>query len=1025
MLTALIESCLRLRLLVAGAAALLALAGWQAFRHLPIDAFPDVSTTQVKVILKAPGMTPEEIESRVVMPVEVELLGIPRQRILRSVSKYAIADVTVDFTDGTDVYWARQQVNERLANVLADLPAGVTGALAPVTTPLGEMFMFTIEGGDLSLEQRRTLLDWTIRPRLRTVPGVADVNTLGGHARAFEVVPSRAALAARGISPAQLEAALRHNNRNDGAGRLLDGEESLLVRAEGSIRTLEDVRAIVITERRDVPVRVGEVAEVRIGSLTRYGAVTRDGAGEAVQGLVLGLRGANARAVVDGVRQRLAELAPELPPGVRVEVFYDRSALVKAAVATVRDALFSGIALVVVVLVLFLGDWRASLVVSLALPLSALCAFIAMEQAGMSANLMSLGGLAIALGMLVDASIVVTENVMAHLEREGRRAPDAALVLRATREVAAPVAAAVLIIILVFLPLLSLEGLEGKLFRPVALAIVFALAASLAVALTVVPVAASVLARNRGRGEPWLVRRAAGLYGPALSAALAHPRAVAALALGAVAATAWAWQGLGSSFLPDLDEGDVVMQVEKLPSIGLPASLELDRRIESAILARVPEARTVVARTGADEIGLDPMGLNQSDVFVMLVPREQRPGVERLHVVEKLRAVMADFPGVRAVFTQPIEMRVAEMLTGVRGDVAVKVFGHDLSVLNALAHRIAEVLAGVPGGRDVFTVTNEGVAYLQVRVNRFATGHQKLTVDDIQDDLRSALEGRRVGTVVEGNRRTPLLLRGEDALRASAALFGNQNLVMPDGAAVPLGLVARLERTTGPVKVDRENGFRYAGVQAAVIDRDLVGFVDEARARVAQAVRLPEGYRLSWGGQFENQQRAAARLAVVVPIALAAIFLLLYGTFGVLRDALLIFANIPFALVGGVLALRLSGEYLSVPATIGFIALLGIAVENGVVLLSTFNGLRDSGLSLHEAVTRGAVRRLRPVLMTSATTAFGLLPLLAARGPGSEVQRPLAIVVTGGLVSATALTLFLLPLLYRRFARPAAAGIAA
>lgn len=1015
MLTRLVGFSLQQRLLVLAATLLLVLFGLQALTTLPIDAFPDVSTTQVEIIVKAPGMTPEEVETRIVAPIEIEMLGIPRQRVLRSIAKYAIASLTIDFTEGTDIYWARQQVNERLAGVMADLPAGVSGGLAPITTPLGEMFMFTIEGGDLSLAERRTLLDWVIRPRLRTVPGVADVNSLGGYVRAFEVVPDTVALAARGIPMAALQRALEANNRNDGAGRLTESEEALLVRAEGNIRTLDDVRAIVVAERNAIPVRVAEVAEVRIGTLTRYGSVSRNGEAEAVQGLVLGLRGANARRVVEGVHDRLAEIAPQLPKGVVTRVFYDRGHLVERAVDTVSRALLEAIILVLVLLFLFLGDLRASLVVALTLPLAALATFILMDRAGMSANLMSLGGLAIAIGMLVDASVVVVENIVSHLAHAPPQRSRLQVVFDAVREVARPVTSGIVIIIIVFLPLLSLEGLEGKMFRPVALAIVFALSASLLLALTVIPVTGSVLLGRQAHREPWLVRSAQRLYAPLLERTLAHPRTVAMVAAGLLVVAVAAWLGTGKTFMPTMDEGDIIVQLEKLPSISLEASTDLDLRIQKAILDRVPEVTEIVARTGADELGLDPMGLNQTDTFLVLKPREQWQARDKEAIIEAVRKVMELFPGVTITFTQPIEMRVSEMITGVRGDLAVKIFGADLGVLNRLAQQVQGVLETIPGNRDVFTVVNEGSQYLRAEINRFATGHQKLTVDEIETDLRIQLEGSRVGTVIEGVRRTPLIIRGRGELRNSAALYQNQNIVMPDGRAVPLTAVAHLERVAGPVKIDRENGFRYAVVQSGVGGRDLVGFVEDAKAAVRDKVTLPEGYHITWGGQFENQQRAAARLAIVVPMALALIFMLLFATFGSVTQAVLVFANIPFAMVGGIVSLWASGEYLSVPASVGFIALLGIAVLNGVVLMSTFNQLRDDGLPLERVVREGAMRRLRPVLMTASIAAFGLVPLLFATGPGSEIQRPLAVVVIGGLVTSTALTLLILPLLYLRF----------
>ncbi len=1018
MLDALIRFSLTQRLLLLVLTGLLAGAGTHALLNLPIDAFPDVSTTQVKIILKAPGMTPEEVETRIATPVEQEMLGIPHQRLLRSTSKYALTDITLDFTDGTDIYWARQQVGERLAAVLDNLPPGVDGGLAPITTPLGEMFMFTLEG-ELSLAEKRSLLDWTIRPQLRTVPGVADVNSLGGEARAFEVVPDAALLAARGLSQQQLAQALEANNRNDGAGRLNDGEEALLVRAEGAIRTLDDVRAIVVGPPQGPNaqplVRIGDVAEVRLGALTRYGAVTRNGEGETVQGLVLGLRGANARAVVAGVKARLDEIGASLPPEVRIVPFYDRGSLVDRAVGGVAKALAEAIVLVVLLLLAFLGNLRAALVVALMLPLSALATFVLMQLAGLSANLMSLGGLAIAIGMLVDAAVVVVENVETQLAEGQPGLPTLHLVYRAAREVAAPVTSGIAIIVIVFLPLLTLQGLEGKMFGPVALTIVFALSASLLLSLTVVPVLASWLLKRGVHHEPWLVKKLAALYDRVLAQALAHSRRFIAAALLALVAAGAVFLLLGKSFMPTMDEGDLIMQLEKLPSIGLERTIAVDTRVQQAILERVPEVRGIVARAGADELGLDPMGLNQTDTFMVLQPRDTWRNGDPAWLADQLRAVMADFPGIGFSFTQPIDMRVSEMLTGVRGELAIKIFGPDLATLNRVAVDIENTVKTVRGAEDTFTLKNDGVQYLKIAVDRLAAGRFGLNVDDIQNDLKSLLEGRNVGTVIEQGRRTPVVLRGPAGLRDSPADFAALRLSLPDGGSVPLASIAKIERIDGPVKVDRENAQRYVVVQSNVRDRDLVGFVDDAKATVARDVKLPEGYRIAWGGQFENQQRAAARLMVVVPVALALIFFLLFSTFGSVRQALLVLSNIPFAMIGGVFGLLVSGEYLSVPASVGFIALLGIAVLNGVVMVTYFNQLLARGLPLAEVVVEGARRRLRPVLMTASIAAFGLVPMLFASGPGSEVQRPLAIVVIGGLLTSTALTLVLLPILFRRF----------
>jgi cobalt-zinc-cadmium resistance protein CzcA len=1015
MLSRLVEFSLTQRLLTAALALLLIGAGIAAFRALPIDAFPDVSSTQVKLIMKAPGMTPEEVEARIVAPIEVEMLGIPNQRILRSISKYSIADITIDFNEGTDIYWARQQVSERLNNVLRDLPDNVSGGLAPITTPLGEMFMFTVEGDGVSLEQRRTILDWTIRPALRTLPGVADVNSLGGFARSFEIVPDHTALAARGISYAQLQQAVEANNRNDGAGRIGDGDEALLVRAEGSVQSLEDLRNIVIASPGGNPIRVGDVSEVRIGSLTRYGVVSKDGQGEAVEGLVLGLRGANAQKLVSGVRAKLAELAPTLPAGVSTKVFYDRGNLVERAVHTVSQALKEAIILVVILLVLFLGNLRAALVVALTLPMAVLITFILMQQFGMSANLMSLGGLAIAIGMLVDGAVVVVENIISHLAHKRAHIPHLHIIYRASKEVLVPVAAGVAIIIIVFLPLLTLQGLEGKLFIPVALAIVFALAGSLLLSLTIVPMLASVLIKQANHHEPWLVRKAMAIYEPLLKRALEKERVVIISALAMLVITGGIYTLIGKAFMPEMDEGDLIMQVSKLPSINLAQTANVDQRIQRAILEAVPEVQGIVSRAGSDELGLDPMGLNETDNFMVLKPSAEWHNRSKNDIIESIRKVMENFPGVEYSFTQPIAMRVSEMLTGARGDVAIKIFGSDLFALNVTAEKMVKVLKDIHGSEDVFTVQNSGVQYYRVIIDKLTAGRLGLSVDDISNTLRSQIEGQKIGTVIEEGRRTPLLVRGDAEIQQSPALFNALTLPLPNGQNVPLSVIAKLERVNGPVKVDRENGQRMVIVQCNVQGRDLVGFVNEAKAAVAAQIQLPPDYSLTWGGQFENQQRAAARLAVVVPVALGMIFMLLFATFGSVRQAALVLTNIPFALIGGVLALWISGQYLSVPASVGFIALLGIAVLNGVVMVSYFNQLHAQGMEVSQVVFEGAKRRLRPVLMTASITAFGLLPLLFATGPGSEIQKPLAIVVIGGLLSSTLLTLIMLPIFYRRF----------
>ena len=1017
MLRKLVEKALAWRLAIIGLALGLAGMGAWAFMRLPIDAFPDISSTQVKVILKAPGMTPEEVESRVITPIEMEMLGIPNQAVLRSVAKYAIADITIDFADGTDIYWARTQVAERLNGVMGDLPGNVSGGMAPISTPLSDMYMFTLEGPQSLAEKRRTL-DWVIRPALRTVPGVADVNSLGGRAETFEVVPDASALAAAQLTVSDLATAIEESNRNDGAGRLVSGEEALIVRATGAIKTLDDLGAIVVRSGNGKVLRVSDVAQVRTGSLTRYGAVTKDGKGEAVEGLVIGLRGADAAQVVDGVKARLEELQPSLPQGMSVSVFYDRSNLIERAVGTVEEALLEATLLVVVLLLLFLGDVRASVIVALALPMAALLTFIFMRSIGLTANLMSLGGLAIAVGMLVDGAVVVVENVVERLsDPKHARSGKLHNVFVASAEVAKPVASGMAIIALVFLPLLTLQGLEGKLFAPVALTIVLALLSALVLSLTLVPVMAFYVLKvkaDEGHHEPWLMRKVSPRYHALLNAAFGRRKLVYTVAGISLLLTGVAYSVTGKTFLPTMDEGSVIVQLTKLPSISLEHSVEGDLKVQRAILSKVPEVTEVVARVGSDELGLDPMGLNETDTFLKLKPREEWRVPDKEWLVGQLRNALVDLPGIEPSFTQPIEMRISEMLTGSRGDLAIKIFGPDLNELARIAGDIQGRLEGIKGTSEAMTVANDRVDYLQMDIDRLAAGRAGMPVNELQDAMRAQVEGVHAGVVAEGIRRVPIVIRGEGQALSPQA-FADTLYRSPTGQLVRASDVARVSRVEGPVKLEHENGSRFALVQAFVSGRDLVGYVDEAKADIASNVTLPPGYRIVWGGQFENQQRASARLMVVLPISLVMIFVVLYATLSSLRASLLIIGMIPFALVGGMISLAFSGEYLSVPASVGFIALLGIAVLNGLVMVSYFRQLREEGVPLSEAVRRGAERRLRPVLMTATIAAFGLVPLLFASGPGSEIQKPLAIVVIGGLVSSTLLTLVLLPLLYERF----------
>jgi len=1026
MLSRLIQFSLSQRLLIGLLTLLLIGFGSQAMLHLPIDAFPDISPTQVKIIIKSPGMTPEEVESLITQPIEVELLGIPKKTVLRSISKYALSAITLDFAEGTDIYWARQQVTERLNNIWSDLPGNISGGLAPMSTPLSDMFMFTVDNDTLSLQQRRYLLDWTIRPALRTVPGVADVNALGGFVKTYQVAPHREAMAQMQVTNADIVAALQANNRNDGAGRLDQGEEAILVRVAGALTSLEDLSAIRVDNALGQSIPLSQLADISLGSLERYGSVTADGEDEVVQGLVIGLRGTNARKVVDGVRDKLVELQASLPEGTSINVFYDRSVLIERAVGTVVKALFEAVVLVVILLVLFLGNWRAAVTVSLILPLSALFTFFMMSRMGMSANLMSLGGLVIAIGMLVDSAIVIVENIVSSLSRQesrqqarqkdrGTPLPRLHIIFRAVKDVAVPVTSGVAIIIIVFLPLLTLQGLEGKMFGPVTLTIVFALLGALALSLTAVPVLASFLIRKGGEHEPWLSRQLLRAYEPLLDKALAKPRWLVGGSAGLLAISVLVFPLVGKTFMPAMDEGDIIVQLESIPSINLENSTRIVKQVEKELMDHVPEIARIVSRSGSDEIGMDPMGLNETDVFLQLKPVAEWQAGSKVEIEQKLRAVLDRIPGINYGFTQPIDMRVSEMLTGSRGDIAIKVFGPDLTTLNRLAQAISVRVETIDGAVDTTATINEGAQYLQIAVNRQRAGMLGVDVEALQDRLRAEIEGLPLGNIIEHTARVPLMLRYHKPQGDGVMQLQHDRINLADGNTIPLAELADIRRIEGPVGVSRESGQRFAVVRTNVEGRDLVGFVDEAKSAIAADIELPQGYSLAWGGQFENQQRAAARLALVVPVALGLIALLLFITFGSLKQTAIILSNIPFALTGGLLALWLTGEFLSVPASVGFIALLGIAVMNGVVMMSHFNHLNAKGLPMAQVVKQGALRRLRPVMMTASTCAFGLLPLLAASGPGSELQKPLAIVVIGGLISSTLLTLFLLPIIYRRF----------
>ncbi len=1012
MIAALIRFALIQRLMMLLFAAAVIVGGLWAFRTLPIDAFPDISPPQVQVIVKAPGLAPTEVESRIAFPIEMEMQGIPRLKIMRSTTKYALSNIVIDFDDTADVYWARQQVAEHLNQVQGTLPKDAEVVLAPITTPLSDIYMYRVRGEGYSNSELRTIQDWVIRPQLRAVDGVADVNSMGGLVRAFEVQPDPHKLAAQGLSIEDLERAITSNNRNAGGDRVNREDTMLLVRTVGQLRNINDIRRITVVTRNGVPVRVGDVAHVAEGSLVRYGNATANGEGEIVTGIALLRVGANSRTVVEAVKQELARLAPSLPKGVTVEPYYDRSDLINAAVLTVEKALGEAVVLVVLVLIVLLGNLRAALTVALILPLTVLFTFILMNLFGVTANLMSLGGLAIAIGILVDAAVVVVENVHTQLAHAPKGVSRLHLIYRAVTEVATPVLSGVLIIIIVFLPLFSLTGLEGRMFGPLALTIVFALVSSLLLSLSVIPVLSSFLMRAGGHSEGRVLKAIKRVYLPTMRWALEYRKTAVIGALVLLGVAAGLFPFIGREFLPTMDEGTTLVSLEKRSDISLEASFELDKPIQKAIL-EIPEVTGVICRTGADELRLDPMGFYQTDCYLQTKPRKVWGyGLETFQ--KKLREKLEPFEeqGVEYEFTQPIDMRVSEMLSGVRSDVAIKVFGDDLAVLEGLSGKIEDIVKRVQGASNVFRARLSGQGYLTVAINSEKLARYGLNNEDVNVVVETAVGGKVVTEVIEGSRRFGVLVRYPEGARASPAAIKALLIKTPGGAMVPLGEVADVSEADGPVLIQRESARRQVTIRTNVEGRDVVGFVEELKAAIGREVKLPEGYHIRYGGQFENQQRAAQRLGVVVPVSIVLIFFMLFSTFRSVRQAGLIILNIPFALIGGVVSLYLSGLYLSVPASVGFITLFGVAVLNGVVMVAYINQLREAGRTVLQAVQEGAERRLRPVLMTALIASLGLVPMLLATGPGSELQRPLAVVVIGGLFTSTLLTLVLLPTLY-------------
>ena len=1028
MIERLIDFSIRNRALVILGVLLVGAVGLRAAQGLPIDAVPDVTNVQVQVLTTAPALGPLEVEKFITFPVETVMSGLPRLAEVRSLSKFGLSSVTIVFEEGTDIYFARQLVAERLAEARQAVPDGYGNpTMGPISTGLGEIYQFTVQGDPMCLPgepdvedcytpmELRTVLDWYIAYQLRSVPGVVEVNTFGGELKTYEVQLDPARLTALDIPLGDVFEAIERNNANAGGAYIQRSGEQLLIRGEGLVSSLDDIRRIVVSNRHEgTPITINEIAEVVNAPMVRQGAATYEGRGETVIGIAMMLMGANAREVSRDVGAKLEEIRPTLPDGVTVEVFYDRTDLVDRTIRTVATNLIEGGILVVVVLLLLLGNVRGGLVVASVIPLSMLGAFIAMRVAGLSGNLMSLG--AIDFGLIVDGSVVIVENVVRVLnDRRPKGDGLRSTVREAAVEVGRPVAFAVAIIILVYVPVLSLRGVEGKMFQPMALTVVFALAVSLVLALTWVPALCTfVFRKGVVEHETAVLRRIRAWYAPLLERSLARPKKTLALVGGIFVLSLGAVPFMGAEFVPTLEEGAIAMHAIRLPSVSLEESVKATTRLERVLLDRFPdEIDTLVSKTGRPEVATDPMGVELSDVIIMLNPVSKWSAVStKEELIGAIQETLhEEVPGQRFSFSQPIEMRMNELISGVRSDVAVSIYGEDLQALKTAGDDLAKILREVPGAADVKAEQSAGLPVLRIKINRDAIARYGIDASDVLDAV-TTMGGRHVGEVFEGQRRFALQVRYREDARSSVEAIRQIPIAAPGGALIPLGQLADLSVEEGPAQISRDRIQRRLTVEANVRGRDLSGFVSEAKARIEEAAVLPAGYFLEWGGQFKNLQEATERLIVAVPVALLLIFFLLYMTYGSAMPALIVYLNVPFAATGGIFALLLRGMPFSISAGVGFIALFGIAVLNGVVLISYILQLQHDGTPLDDAVKRGALTRLRPVLMTAAVAAFGFVPMALATSAGAEVQRPLATVVIGGLVTSTLLTLLVLPTVY-------------
>lgn len=1011
----LIDFALRYRILVLLGFAFAVAAGFVSMRALPIDAQPDVTPNQVLVLTRAPSLSPLEVEQLISFPVENAMRGLPGVRSIQSTSKYGLSYVAIYFNDGLDAYFCRALVNERLPQAREGITSNVgVPEIGPITTGLGEIYQFKVTGEGRTPMELRTILDWQIAPKLRGVPGIVEVNTQGGELKTYEVEIDSDKLTGYHIPLRRVLEALEKNNANAGGAYLERSEQQSLIRGEGLIGSLADIENIVVgNSSSGTPILMRNLGTVHFAPMVRRGFVTQDSKGEIVLGVAMMLIGENSLAVAERVKSTLAEVEKTLPPGVRIVPLYDRTDLVTRTIQTVKRNLLEGGLLVIAVLLLLLGSFRAGLVVSLAIPLSMLIAFIGMTQARISGNLMSLG--AIDFGLIVDGSVVIVENILRRLHARRADEPAGDILREAAREVAKPIFFGVAIIVLVYVPILALGGVEGKMFKPMAATVLFALAASLLIALLLMPVLSwYVLRRGPAEKQTWLMRKLEDSYQPMLERAIRAPKRTAVIAVGVFACSVAAAPFLGAVFIPSLDEGSIMVMMYRVPGISITESLHGNQIIES-VLREFPEVRTVYSRTGSPEVATDPMAIDQSDVYVLLKPRNEWPGKR---TKDELIAAMQkrlndEAPGALYSFSQPIQMRVQELMEGgARSDVAIKLFGDDLEVLKRTADRIAATVSKVPGAEDVRAERVSGLPYLRIQLRRDALARHALDESDVLDTI-SAIGGKPAGEIIEGNRRFTLQVRFPLEERNSPDAIGNLRVGDSEGHFIPLAEVAGIVEEEGPAQVSRENGQRRITVEANVRGRDLAGFVADAQKAVASRVSIPVGYQLAWGGQFEQLQSASRRLLIVVPAALTLIFVLLYLNFQGAMPAMLIFLNIPLAATGGIVALLLRGMPFSISAGVGLIALFGIAVLNGIVLLSCIRDLQCEGLPIDQAVRQGARTRLRPVLMTALVASLGFIPMAVSHGAGAEVQRPLATVVIGGLVTSTLLTLLVLPALYQ------------